>query len=100
MQAQSQAQLGVRHEHAMSTASGTSALEGYTFRIDSGSGLGAVAERGSGSGPFPPSAMQNADGRMRNAQRASLDTLALTQDLSAFPLNFDQGGRDSFGPAR
>ena len=81
-------------QSAISTAS---ALEGYTFHIDQGQGSGEVTTpvpplpAESGSKP-PPSAMAN-------RKRASLDTLALTADLSAFPLNFDEG-RQSFSVSR
>lgn len=81
-------------QSAISTAS---ALEGYTFHIDQGQGSGEVTTpvpplpADSGSKP-PPSAMAN-------RKRASLDTLALTADLSAFPLNFDEG-RQSFSVSR
>ncbi|OCB84611.1 hypothetical protein A7U60_g8598 [Sanghuangporus baumii] len=50
----------------------------------------------------PPSAASNnlnGDGTLKGRQRASLDTLALTADLSAFPLNFDEG-RGSFGVSK
>ena len=59
--------------------------------------------RNTSSNKAPPSAAAqsnlNGDGTLKGRQRASLDTLALTADLSAFPLNFDEG-RGSFGPSK
>ncbi|TDL29198.1 hypothetical protein BD410DRAFT_833543 [Rickenella mellea] len=84
-----------------SHASGTSALDGFAFRIGGGHNTrlssmpsSFVAPRDSGTGTGAGMGM---NGRGPNSQRASLDTLALTQDLSAFPLNFDQGPHDSYG---
>lgn len=65
--------LGLSTVSQLSTAS--SGLGSFPFQIDSGTS----AE----SSNHPPSAF---NGR----QRASLDTLALTSDLSSYPLGFDQ----------
>ncbi|THH07472.1 hypothetical protein EW145_g3355 [Phellinidium pouzarii] len=89
----------------MSTASTSSALEGYTFHIDQGQGSippmppipdSALPQAASSHSRPPPS---SANGKLGQRQRASLDTLALTADLSAFPLNFDEG-RGSFGVSK
>lgn len=65
--------LGLSTGSQMSTAS--SGLGSFPFQIDSGDGNGAT----------PPGSF-NMNGR----QRASLDTLALTSDLSSYPLGFDR----------
>jgi len=65
--------LGLSTASQLSTAS--SGLGSFPFQIDSGTS----AENSN----HPPSAF---NGR----QRASLDTLALTSDLSSYPLGFDQ----------
>ncbi|KLO08820.1 hypothetical protein SCHPADRAFT_944136 [Schizopora paradoxa] len=101
-----------RQVQGMSTASNGSALAGYDFRIDTGSlpvtpntanimqeeqqqrAQPAPAANSSTQQP-PAPAKQNSAGKPQR-QRASLDTLALTADLSAFPLSFDEGLRDSF----
>lgn len=62
--------LGMSTASQLSTAS--SGLGSFPFQIDSG------------DGPVPP---PNTFG---NRQRASLDTLALTSDLSSYPLGFDR----------
>ncbi|KAF5387645.1 hypothetical protein D9615_000389 [Tricholomella constricta] len=62
--------LGLSTASNLSTAS--SGLGSFPFQIDSG------------DGPAPPPSSFN--GR----QRASLDTLALTSDLSSYPLGFDR----------
>ena len=97
-----------RHQQGLSTSSQVStgsALEGYTFHIDAGVDsessksirdseivpVGVGSGAGAGSGGASAKRMQR--------QRASLDTLALTADLSAFTLNFDEG-RDSFAQLR
>lgn len=76
-----------RQQLCMSTASqmstASNGLGSFTFQIDSGNS----AERGSRT-------ESSAFGRPR--QRASLDTLALTQDLSSYPLGFDREARDSY----
>ncbi|KAF9462624.1 hypothetical protein BDZ94DRAFT_1260867 [Collybia nuda] len=64
--------LGLSTASQFSTAS--SGLGSFPFQIDSGTSTE--------SGAAPPSAF---NGR----QRASLDTLALTSDLSSYPLGFD-----------
>ena len=65
--------LGLSTASQLSTSS--SGLGSFPFQIDSGSGIEGVG--------VPPSAF---NGR----QRASLDTLALTSDLSSYPLGFDR----------
>jgi hypothetical protein len=65
--------LGLSTASQFSTAS--SGLGSFPFQIDSGAG--------GDSGGAPPSVF---NGR----QRASLDTLALTSDLSSYPLGFDR----------
>ncbi|KAF8076357.1 hypothetical protein FPV67DRAFT_1406949 [Lyophyllum atratum] len=62
--------LGLSTASQFSTAS--SGLGSFPFQIDSGDG----------PAPPPPS--------FHNRQRASLDTLALTSDLSSYPLGFDR----------
>lgn len=64
--------LGLSTASQLSTSS--SGLGSFPFQIDSGSGI----EGASAPTPF--------NGR----QRASLDTLALTSDLSSYPLGFDR----------
>ncbi|CCM03347.1 uncharacterized protein FIBRA_05476 [Fibroporia radiculosa] len=70
-----------RKSHALSIASQSSTLSNglgsFPFQIDSGTGSDNAASTS------PPSSFM---GR----QRASLDTLALTSDLSSYPLNFDR----------
>lgn len=66
--------LGLSTASQFSTAS--SGLGSFHFQIDSGEGGGA-----------PPSAFGGGGG---GRQRASLDTLALTSDLSSYPLGFDR----------
>ncbi|KAH8105032.1 hypothetical protein DFH11DRAFT_1864359 [Phellopilus nigrolimitatus] len=81
-----------RQQQGLSTVSTNSSLEGYTFHIDQGLGQGPAPPLP----PVPAAAMAaGASKRGLPHQRASLDTLALTADLSAFPLNFDEG-RGSF----
>lgn len=65
--------LGLSTASQFSTAS--SGLGSFPFQIDSGASTN--------NGSAPPSAF---NGR----QRASLDTLALTSDLSSYPLGFDR----------
>ena len=74
----------------MSTASQSSTMSNglgsFPFQIDSGNGPVAAD-----AANFPPS----------GKQRASLDTLALTSDLSSYPLGFDKSATDNMpGPAR
>jgi len=98
-----------RQVQGMSTASNTSALAGYDFRIESDSlpvtpntanvlqqqqQEQAAASAASNLTQRAP-VKQSSTGKPQR-QRASLDTLALTSDLSAFPLSFDEGMRDSF----
>lgn len=78
----------------MSTASQSSTMSSglgsFPFQIDSGNGPVAA----DGAGASPPSSFL---GR----QRASLDTLALTSDLSSYPLGFDKTAMDNYpGPRR
>ncbi|KAF7789445.1 hypothetical protein EIP86_000390 [Pleurotus ostreatoroseus] len=80
-------QLGMSTASQSSTAS--NGLGQFPFQIDSGNG--PVAADASGS---PPSSFL---GR----QRASLDTLALTADLSSYPLGFDKAAMENYpGPPR
>ncbi|GBE80083.1 hypothetical protein BKA93DRAFT_748865 [Sparassis latifolia] len=69
--------LGLSVASQSSTTS--NGLGSFPFQIDSGSGSESATPSTS-----PPSAFM---GR----QRASLDTLALTSDLSSYPLGFDRG---------
>lgn len=69
--------LGLSTVSQVSTAS--SGLGPFPFQIDSGGTDGST----------PPSASQ---GR----QRASLDTLALMNDLTSYPLSYDRDERESF----
>ena len=64
-------------------------LGSFPFQIDSGNGLEAAD-----AGSSPPSSF-GIGGR----QRASLDTLALTADLSSYPLGFDKAAMEHYpGP--
>ncbi|KAF9569082.1 hypothetical protein CPC08DRAFT_718461 [Agrocybe pediades] len=69
-----------------------------TLGLSTGSQL-STSSTGLGSFPFQiesePSADNGAPRSVFNRQRASLDTLALTSDLSSYPLGFD---RDSVQP--
>ncbi|THG95820.1 hypothetical protein EW026_g5897 [Hermanssonia centrifuga] len=77
--------LGMSTGSQLSTMS--NGLGSFPFQIDSGTGPEAEHP----SSPPPPSFM----GR----QRASLDTLALTSDLSSYPLGFDRAAMDNYpGP--
>jgi len=67
--------LGMSTASQFSTAS--SGLGSFPFQIDSGNG----------SESNPPTAFS---GIVNGRQRASLDTLALTSDLSSYPLGFDR----------
>ncbi|KAH9899461.1 hypothetical protein C8Q73DRAFT_743401 [Cubamyces lactineus] len=73
---------------AMSVASQSSTvsngLGSFPFQIDSGA---ATAE--SAASTAPPSSYAGSDGSSMR-KRASLDTLALTSDLSSYPLGFDK----------
>lgn len=71
--------LGLSTASQLSTAS--SGLGSFPFQIESGHSTDVRASAA-------------VDGGVR--QRASLDTLALTNDLSSYPLGFDQDARDSF----
>jgi hypothetical protein len=66
-------QLGLSATSELSTTS--TGLDSFTFEIGSNEGRAQTESR-------------------RPRQRASLDTLAITQDLSSYPLGFDRGGRD------
>lgn len=67
--------LGLSTGSQLSTAS--SGLGSFPFQIES--------EPTADNGPPPPRSLAN-------RQRASLDTLALTSDLSSYPLGFDRDG--------
>ncbi|KAJ7129713.1 hypothetical protein C8R44DRAFT_615109 [Mycena epipterygia] len=67
--------LGLSTASQFSTAS--SGLGSFPFQIDSGNGTDSN----------PPTAF---NGIVNGRQRASLDTLALTSDLSSYPLGFDR----------
>ena len=98
-----------RQMQGMSSAS--TGIEGYDFRIDEGQTRASVVSNdtnintkggrnGEGSSKPPPSSTKvNGNGTLKGRQRASLDTLALTADLSAFPLNFDES-RGSFSVSK
>lgn len=78
--------LGLSTGSQLSTAS--SGLGSFPFHIESG----PPAEEGKGRAP--PSSFQS-----QGRQRASLDTLALTSDLSSYPLGYDRSERgDSYPP--
>ena len=64
--------LGMSTASQLSTSS--SGLGSFPFQIDSGSGIDSA----------------NAPSAFNGRQRASLDTLALTSDLSSYPLGFDR----------
>jgi len=70
--------LGMSTGSQLSTMS--NGLSSFPFQIDAGNGPESAGTAGS-----PPSSFTSA-GR----QRASLDTLALTADLSSYPLGFDR----------
>ncbi|KAL1944109.1 hypothetical protein VTO73DRAFT_3294 [Trametes versicolor] len=74
--------LGMSVSSQSSTVS--NGLGSFTFQIDSGTSDSTP------SSP-PPSAYSGSDGSSMR-KRASLDTLALTSDLSSYPLGFDKGG--------
>ncbi|KAI5116957.1 hypothetical protein M0805_001930 [Coniferiporia weirii] len=97
-----------RQMQGMSTSSSSSALEGYTFHIDQAPPMPPVPDftmqsqasaQGASSASNTKSPPSSMGGKHSTRQRASLDTLALTADLSAFPLNFDEG-RGSFSVSR
>lgn len=104
-------QPSARQVQGMSSAS--TGIEGYDFRIDEGQTQASAPSdviangranggRSGGVSKPPPSAASNnlnGNGTLKGRQRASLDTLALTADLSAFPLNFDET-RGSFGVSK
>ncbi|KII94760.1 hypothetical protein PLICRDRAFT_47772 [Plicaturopsis crispa FD-325 SS-3] len=78
---------------ASQASNASTGLGSFPFQIESGAG----SESGHAIAPssFPPAESQG-------HQRASLDTLALTRDLSSYPLGFDQEARDNYpykGPA-
>jgi hypothetical protein len=59
----------------------------------------STSSTGLGSFPFqiePAQEMATPPPAFKGRRRASLDTLALTSDLSSYPLGFDQDARDSF----
>ncbi|KAH9854941.1 hypothetical protein C2E23DRAFT_45400 [Lenzites betulinus] len=74
--------LGMSVASQSSTAS--NGLGSFPFQIDSG------ASQGNPPSSPPPSAYAGSDGSSMR-KRASLDTLALTSDLSSYPLGFDKG---------
>ncbi|KAI0650835.1 hypothetical protein C8Q79DRAFT_901239 [Trametes meyenii] len=73
--------LGMSVASQSSTVS--NGLGSFPFQIDSGASSEA-------SSTPPPSAYAGSDGSSMR-KRASLDTLALTSDLSSYPLGFDKG---------
>ena len=75
--------LGLSSSSQVSVA--LSGLGSFPFQIESG-------PADESKSPVPPSSF-------RGRQRASLDTLALTSDLSSYPLSYDRAEpRDSFPP--
>lgn len=73
--------LGLSTASQLSTAS--TGLGSFPFQIDTGSS--------SESGGAPPSTFNGAPSSFNGGrQRASLDTLAITSDLSSYPLGFDR----------
>ncbi|KAI1795082.1 hypothetical protein LXA43DRAFT_993395 [Ganoderma leucocontextum] len=85
----SQLQPPNRKVLGMSVASNGSAasngLGSFDFQIDSGS-----APQESNVSTAPSSFSTSSDGSSAHRKRASLDTLALTSDLSSYPLGFDK----------
>ncbi|KAI0686506.1 hypothetical protein BC835DRAFT_1287896 [Cytidiella melzeri] len=79
--------LGMSTGSQLSTMS--NGLGSFPFQIDSGNGVGSEAASS------PPSSFSSL-GR----QRASLDTLALTSDLSSYPLGFDRNEAMTNYPGR
>jgi hypothetical protein len=78
----SRSTLGLSTASQLSTSS--TGLGSFAFQIDSGNTQDMTPPQ------TPPL------GSLKGRQRASLDTLALTSDLSSYPLAFDQDMRDSF----
>lgn len=78
----------------------SNALEGYEFRIENSApapssttyGKPQTSTEGRVGAKPSLSAVANDGQGLLGKQRASLDTLALTSDLAAFPLNFDANG--------
>jgi len=67
-----------------------------TLGLSTGSHF-STSSTGLGSFPFQIEPVQEtAPSAFKGRRRASLDTLALTSDLSSYPLGFDQDARDSF----
>lgn len=77
----SRSTLGLSTASQLSTSS--TGLGSFAFQIDSDNTQDMT--------PLTPPL-----GSLKGRQRASLDTLALTSDLSSYPLAFDQDMRDSF----
>jgi enamine deaminase RidA (YjgF/YER057c/UK114 family) len=75
--------LGLSTGSQLSTAS--AGLGSFPFQIETVNTADLISE--------PPSSSSASSGR----QRASLDTLAITKELSSYPLPFDPDVRDSFG---
>ena len=66
----------------------TTGLGSFPFQIDHG-GEGSQSEE-------PPMGVPNGQSLDKSKQRASLDTLALTKDLTSYPLGFDRQSKESF----
>jgi len=82
-----------RHVLGMSTGSQLSSMStglgSFPFQIDHGS------EGGQSEEP-PMGVLPNGQSVDKSKQRASLDTLALTKDLTSYPLGFDRQSKESF----
>ena len=74
--------LGMSVASNGSTAS--NGLGSFPFQIDSG------APEASNVSTAPSSFSSSSNGSVTQRKRASLDTLALTSDLSSYPLGFDK----------
>jgi hypothetical protein len=82
-----------RHVLGMSTGSQLSSMStglgSFPFQIDHGSESGQSEEP-------PIGVLPNGQSVGKSKQRASLDTLALTEDLTSYPLGFDRQSKESF----
>ena len=67
----------------------TTGLGSFPFQIDHG-GEGVQSEEP------PMGVLPNGQSLDKSKQRASLDTLALTKDLTSYPLGFDRQSKESF----
>ncbi|KAI0265097.1 hypothetical protein BC834DRAFT_825421 [Gloeopeniophorella convolvens] len=80
----------------MSTGSQISAIStglgSFPFQIDHGSEAGHSFDEP----PVPTVPNGKSPTEIKGKQRASLDTLALTSDLSSYPLGFDRQSKESF----